>query len=80
MKGYKAAKTASKVTVSKTDDKYSMVKKNYDKDIGTELSDTTLNIDITNLTNRISYLTSRIAELTSEKEDYEQLKTDLEAL
>ena len=31
MKVYNAAKTASKFTVSKTDDKDSMVKKNYDK-------------------------------------------------
>ena len=80
MKGYKASKTASKVSVSKTGDKYHLIKKNYDPDTGAELDDSTIEYFIANITSRINSLDTQITALTSEKADYEQLKTDFEAL
>ena len=80
MKGYKASKTASKVSVAKTGDKYLLIKKNYSPDTGAELDDSTTEYFIDSVTGRISSIDAQITALTSEKADYEQLKTDFEAL
>ena len=80
MKGYKAAKSAGKLPLAKTGNKYLMIKKNYDPDTGAELDDTTTEYFIAGVTARISDIEAQIIALTAEKEDYEQLKTDLEVL
>jgi len=80
MKGYKAAKSAGKLSLAKTGDKYLMIKKNYDPDTGAELDDSTTEYFIESITGRISSLDDQITKLTAEKADYEQLKTDFEAL
>ena len=80
MKGYKAAKSAGKLSLAKTGDKYLMIKKNYDPDTGSELDDSTTEYFIVGATARISDIEAQITALTAEKADYEQLKTDLEAL
>jgi len=80
MKGYKAAKSAGKLSLAKTGDKYLMIKKNYDPDTGSELDDSTTEYFVDNLSSRITEIDDKITALTSEKADYEQLKTDLEAL
>ena len=80
MKGYKAAKSAGKLSLAKTGNKYLMIKKNYDPDTGAELDDTTTEYFIVGATARISDIEAQITALTAEKADYEQLKTDLEAL
>ena len=80
MVGYKASKTASKVSIAKTGDKYLLIKKNYDSYTGAELDDSTTEYFIESVTGRISSIEAQITALTAEKADYEQLKTDLEAL
>ena len=80
MKGYKAAKSAGKLSLAKTGNKYLMIKKNYDPDTGSELDDSTTEYFIAGATARISDIEAQITALTAEKADYEQLKTDLEAL
>ena len=80
MVGYKIAKTAGKTTVSKTGDKYFLIKKRYDPDTGAELDDSTSEHYIDNISRRVTDMESNITSLTSEKEDLEQLKTDFEAL
>jgi hypothetical protein len=80
MNGYKAAKEAGKTSVSKTGDKYFTIRKKYDPDTGIELDELTQEHYISNISLRITDIEAHITELTSEKEDYEQLKTDLEAL
>ena len=80
MKGYKAAKSAGKLSLAKTGNKYLMIKKNYDPDTGAELDDSTTEYFIESVTGRISSLDAQITALTAEKADYEQLKTDFEEL
>ena len=80
MVGYKAAKAAGKTSVAKTGDKYFLIRKRYDPDTGAELDDLTQEHYIDNISRRITDIETRITSLTSEKEDYEQFKTDLEAL
>ena len=80
MKGYKAAKSAGKLSLAKTGNKYLMIKKNYDPDTGAELDDSTTEYFIESVTGRITDIDAQITALTAEKADYEQLKTDFEAL
>ena len=80
MNGYKSAKEAGKLSVAKTGDKYFIIKKNYDSDTGVQLDDSTTEYHIEILTSRISSIDAQITALTAEKADFEQLKTDLEAL
>ena len=81
MKDYKALKTASKTSVSKTNEGvYYLTTKNYDKKSGAELSDSVEQVRIDDINIRISNLSTLISESTAEKTDFEQLKTDLEAL
>ncbi len=81
MKDYKALKAASKVSITKTNEgKYFITKKNYNVDTGTELDDSINQVRIEDINTNITNMSSQITSLTAEKEDYEQLKTDLEAL
>ena len=81
MKNYKALKSASKVSLSKTNDGlYYITKKNYNTDTGTEENDSISRVIIVDLDSRISLISTQSTELASEKADLEQLKTDLEAL
>ncbi len=81
MKDYKALKAASKVSITKTNEgKYFITKKNYNVDTGAELDDSINQVRIEDINTNITTLSSSITSLTAEKEDYEQLKTDLEAL
>ena len=81
MKNYKALKSASKVSLSKTNDGlYYMTKKNYNTDTGDEENDSIFKVELTDVKDRIDNIATQITYLTAEKEDYEQLKTDLEAL
>ena len=81
MKNYKALKAASKVSIAKTnEDKYFITKKNYNVDTGEAKDDSISQVRIEEIDTRVSRISASITSLTSEKADYEQLKTDLEAL
>ena len=80
MNGYKAAKAASKLSIAKTGNKYFIIKKNYDSDTGVQLDDSTTEYFIDNLSSMVTGIEAQITALTAEKADYEQLKTDFEAL
>tara|TARA_X000001388_G_scaffold24769_1_gene17222 strand:- start:171 stop:416 length:246 start_codon:yes stop_codon:yes gene_type:complete len=81
MKNYKALKSASKVSLSKTNDNlYYITKKNYNTDTGVEENDSISRVIIADIDARISIISTQSTELTNEKADLEQLKTDLEAL
>ena len=81
MKNYKALKSASKVSLSKTnDDLYYITKKNYNVNTGVEENDSISRIEIADIEARISLISAQSTELANEKADLEQLKTDLEAL
>ena len=81
MKNYKALKAASKVSISKTNEgQYFITKKNYDSDTGAAKDDSISQITIDNINGVVTNLSNQITNATAEKEDYEQLKTDLEAL
>jgi hypothetical protein len=81
MKDYKALKSASKVSISKTNEgQYFITKKNYNMDTGAELDDSISQVRIEDINTRVTSISAQITALTSEKADFEQLKTDLEAL
>ena len=81
MKDYKALKSASKVSISKTNEgQYFITKKNYNMDTGVELDDSINQVRIEDINTRVTNISAQITALTSEKADCEQLKTDLEAL
>lgn len=81
MKNYKALKSASKVSLSKTnDDLYYITKKNYNVNTGVEENDSISRVEIADIDARISLISAQSTELANEKADLEQLKTDLEAL
>ena len=81
MKDYKALKSASKVSIAKTNEgKYFITKKNYNIDTGEESNDSINQVRIEDINTNITNISAQITALTSEKEDCEQLKTDLEAL
>ena len=81
MKDYKALKSASKVSISKTNEgQYFITKKNYNIDTGEESNDSINQVRIEDIDTNITNISAQITSLTSEKADYEQLKTDLEAL
>ena len=81
MINYKVLKAASKVSIAKTnEDKYFITKKNYNVDTGEAKDDSISQVRIEEIDTRVSRISTSITSLTSEKADYEQLKTDLEAL
>ena len=81
MKNYKALKAASKVSIAKnSENEYYTTKKNYDANTGDALDDTTSQVRMANLVQNIENITKQISSDTALKQDYEQLKTDLEAL
>lgn len=81
MKDYKALKAASKVSITKTNEgKYFITKKNYNVDTGEAKDDSISQVTIDNINNSITSLSANITADTALKQDYEQLKTDLEAL
>ena len=81
MKDYKALKAASKVSITKTNEgKYFITKKNYNVDTGEAKDDSISQVTIDNINNSITSLSANITADTALKADYEQLKTDLEAL
>ena len=81
MINYKVLKAASKVSIAKTnEDKYFITKKNYNVDTGEAKDDSISQVTIDNINNSITSLSANITADTALKQDYEQLKTDLEAL
>jgi hypothetical protein len=81
MKNYKALKSASKVSLNKTNDGlYYITKKNYNIDTGAEENDSISRVEIADIDVRVSHISALSTELANEKADLEQLKTDLEAL
>ena len=81
MKDYKALKSASKVSISKTNEgQYFITKKNYNMDTGAELDDSISQERIEDINTRVTSISAQITALTSEKADFEHLKTDLDAL
>ena len=80
MVGYKVAKAAGKTSVSKTGSKYFTIRKRYDPDTGIELDDLTQEHFIDTISRRVTDIEAQITAWNDEKADYEQLKTDLEAL
>jgi len=81
MINYKALKSASKVSLSKTNDGlYYITKKNYNIDTGAEENDSISRVIIAEIDTRVSHISAQSTALSNEKADLEQLKTDLEAL
>ena len=81
MKNYKAIKAKNNLTLTKeSDGSFKIIKKAFNPDTGESIDDEILIHQLEFVTSTISSLTDTIASLTSEKEDYEQLKTDMEAL
>lgn len=81
MIGYKDAKAASKVSLSKENDVIWITKKVYDQNTGAELDDSKTQCPSSSaIQSEIDLLTQRISDMTKQKEDYTLLKTDAEAL
>ena len=81
MKNYKSLKSENNLTLSKeSDGNFKIAKKSFNPDNGNAIDDEISIHQLEFVTSAISSLTDTIASLTSEKEDYEQLKTDMEAL
>jgi hypothetical protein len=81
MKNYKAIKAKNNLTLTKeSDGSFKITKKAFNPDTGESIDDEVSTHALEFVTSAISALTDNIASLTLEKEDYEQLKTDMEAL
>jgi len=82
IKNYKAMKSASKISVAKTDTDtvFKITRKVFDADTGSAKDDKVENIPIEFVNSRIDQCTAEIDSWTKEKEDLEQFKTDAEAL
>jgi hypothetical protein len=79
-KGYKALKSAGKVSIAILDDHFSMTREKYDPTTGEALDDSITSVHMAHITMRLGAVTEQLANMESEKEDLETLKTDLEAL
>ena len=75
IKNYKAMKSASKVSIAKTDNDtvFKITRKVFDADTGQAKDDIEQSMPM-------EFIESRLAQITAEKEDLEQFKTDAEAL
>jgi len=82
IKNYKAMKTASKISIEKTDSDtvFKVTRKVFDTDTGSAKDDKVENIPVEFVNSRIEQCTSEIDAWTKEKADLEQFKTDAEAL
>ena len=82
IKNYKAMKTASKISIAKTDSDtiFKVTRKVFDTDTGTAKDDKVENTPIEFVNSRIEQCTAEIDAWTAEKADLEQFKTDAEAL
>jgi len=82
IKNYKAMKSASKVSVAKTDSDtvFKVTRKVFDTDTGSAKDDKVENTPIEFVNARIEQCTAEINSWTAEKADLEQFKTDAEAL
>ncbi len=75
IKNYKAMKSASKVSIAKTDNDtvFKITRKVFDADTGQAKDDIEQSMPM-------EFIESRLAAITAEKADLEQFKTDAEAL
>jgi hypothetical protein len=75
IKNYKAMKSASKISIAKTDSDtvFKVTRKVFDADTGEAKDDVEKSMPM-------EFIDSRLAIITAEKEDLEQFKTDAEAL
>ena len=81
MKNYKTIKAKGNLSLSKeSNGSFKITKKAFNPDTGDSIDDEVSTHALEFVTSAISALTDNIASLTLEKEDYEQLKTDMEAL
>ena len=80
MKNYKKLKQANKVSIANDNGAIKITKKNYDIGTGEELSDVIEMINPSMIADIVSSIDAQITSLTEEKADYEQLKTDFDAL
>jgi len=81
MKNYKSLKSKGNLTLSKEENgSFKITKKAFNPDTGEAIDDEVSTQQLEFINSTISALTGNIESLTSEKEDYEQLKTDMEAL
>ena len=80
MKNYKKLKAANKVSIANDNGVIKITKKNYDIGTGEELSDVIEMINPSMIADIVSNIDAQITSLTEEKADYEQLKTDFDAL
>tara|TARA_R100000742_G_C4278624_1_gene101703 strand:- start:1847 stop:2089 length:243 start_codon:yes stop_codon:yes gene_type:complete len=80
MKNYKKLKEANKVSIANDNGVIKITKKSYDIGTGEELDDVVEMINPSMVTDIVSDIDAQITSLTKEKADYEQLKTDYEAL
>ena len=75
MKNYKALKSASKVSLSKTNDGlYYITKKNYNTDTGVEENDSISRVIIADIDARVSIISTQSTELTNEKSRFRAIK------
>ena len=80
MKNYKKLKEANKVSIENDNGAIKVTKKNYDIGTGEELNDIVESITPSMIASIVSDIDAQITSLTEEKADYEQLKTDFDAL
>ena len=80
MKNYKKLKQANKVSIENDNGAIKVTKKNYDIGTGEELNDIVESITPSMIASIVSDIDAQITSLTEEKADYEQLKTDFDAL
>ena len=80
MKNYKKLKQANKVSIENDNGAIKVTKKNYDIGTGEELDDIVESITPSMIASIVSDIDKQITSLTEEKADYEQLKTDFDAL
>lgn len=80
MKSYRKLKAANKITVSDDNGIIQTTREVYDVGTGEKLSNIVESINPSMIDDIVKDLDARITSLTEEKADYEQLKTDYEAL
>ena len=80
MKNYKKLKQANKVSIENDNGSIKVTRKNYDIGTGEELNDIVESITPSMIASIVSNIDAQITSLTEEKADYEQLKTDFDAL
>ncbi len=85
IKNYVSLKSKSAISFSKADDsdgitRYYVTQKKWDSDTGDALSDSKIEIQLSDYENELSHVTGQITSLTEEKTNLEKIIEDIKAL